>query len=197
MNEGPTTERDADALDRRIETLVQGDCRDCRKALCRHEALLSLVLGFSDRPLCLVCSSRVLSRESREFRDAALLHVRRRDCFHEVWLRAGEREGFGRVDRPACLFGDEEEATTTPVVASTPPADPAAPTADYDAGDAGCGDLVLELRMRLRALAPGTVLRLRALDAGAPADIPAWCGLTGHALLRAEHPLYWIRRKDD
>ena len=61
----------------------------------------------------------------------------------------------------------------------------------------GCGDLVLELRMRLKAMRPGTVLKVTAHDPGAPEDIPAWCGLTGHFLLSAEHPNYWIKRKED
>ena len=68
--------------------------------------------------------------------------------------------------------------------------------ATWDAGDLGCGDLVLQLRFRMEALAPGAVLRLTALDAGAPADLPAWCRLTGHTLLAADHPVYLIRRKE-
>jgi len=51
--------------------------------------------------------------------------------------------------------------------------------------------------MRMRALAPRQVLRLVALDSGAHADIPAWCGMTGHALVHAAHPVYFIRRKDN
>lgn len=68
--------------------------------------------------------------------------------------------------------------------------------AEWDAGGMGCGDLVLQLRLRLRALGPGEVLLLTALDPGAPEDVPAWCGLTGHALVGSEHPRYWIRRKE-
>ena len=67
---------------------------------------------------------------------------------------------------------------------------------DWDAGDLACGDLVLTLRGRMEALRPGQVLRLVALDAGAPADLPAWCRLTGHTLLAADHPVYLIRRKE-
>ena len=66
----------------------------------------------------------------------------------------------------------------------------------WDAGDLGCGDLVLQLRFRMEALSPGAVLRLVALDPGARADVPAWCRLTGHALVAAEHPVYFIRRKE-
>jgi tRNA 2-thiouridine synthesizing protein A len=73
---------------------------------------------------------------------------------------------------------------------------PVAVDAEWDAGDLGCGELVLTLRGRLQALAPGQVLRLIARDPGAPADIPAWCRLTGHLLVLARHPVYLIRRKE-
>ena len=66
----------------------------------------------------------------------------------------------------------------------------------WDAGDMGCGDLVLELRHRMEALRPGQVLALVARDPGAPADIPAWCRMTGHALVAEQHPTYIIRRKE-
>jgi tRNA 2-thiouridine synthesizing protein A len=68
--------------------------------------------------------------------------------------------------------------------------------AEWNAGDLGCGDLVLALRLRLEAMPPGRVLKLTALDSGARADIPAWCRLTGHALLDERHPVYLIRRKE-
>ena len=69
--------------------------------------------------------------------------------------------------------------------------------AQWDAGDLGCGELVLELRFRLSALGPGELFRLIALDPGAPADIPAWCRMTGHTLVGIEHPVYLIQRKED
>lgn len=59
-----------------------------------------------------------------------------------------------------------------------------------------CGDLVLALRGRLNALAGGTVLKVTARDPAAPLDLPAWCRLTGHRLLAAEHPDYFIQRKE-
>jgi tRNA 2-thiouridine synthesizing protein A len=60
----------------------------------------------------------------------------------------------------------------------------------------GCGDLVFQLRMHLLPLKPGAVLKITARDPGAPEDLPAWCRLTGHTLVRSEHPLYWIKRKE-
>jgi len=67
----------------------------------------------------------------------------------------------------------------------------------WDAGNTGCGELLIELRSRLKNLAPGELLQLVARDPGAQEDLPAWCNLTGHKLLKAEHPLYVIQRKDD
>lgn len=66
----------------------------------------------------------------------------------------------------------------------------------WNAGDLGCGDLVLALRQRVRA-EPGKVFKVTALDPGAPADIPAWCGMTGNLLLAhdpATHA-FWVRAK--
>lgn len=66
----------------------------------------------------------------------------------------------------------------------------------WDAGDMGCGDLVLHLRFRLREMQPGQVLRVRATDSGARHDLPAWCGMTGEELVGTdpERHYYWIRR---
>lgn len=72
------------------------------------------------------------------------------------------------------------------------------PVADeWDAGTLGCGELVLELRARLGALAPGARLRLVARDPGVPEDLPAWCRLTGHRLVAAEPPIFILQRKAD
>jgi len=64
----------------------------------------------------------------------------------------------------------------------------------WNAGDMGCGELLLGLRKRLRAM-PGRVLKLVATDAGAPEDIPSYCRMTGHVLVRAAAPAYWIRAR--
>ena len=67
---------------------------------------------------------------------------------------------------------------------------------EWNAGDLGCGDLVLQLMLRMNALRAGEVLRLVALDPGAPADIPAWCRMTGHTLVDEAPPVYLIRKKE-
>lgn len=70
--------------------------------------------------------------------------------------------------------------------------------AEWDAGDLGCGPLVLDLRKRLRTM-PGRVLKLRALDLGAPEDLPAWCRITRNELVHhdANTRSFWIRSRLD
>jgi tRNA 2-thiouridine synthesizing protein A len=55
---------------------------------------------------------------------------------------------------------------------------------------------VFELALRVKKMKPGETLELIARDPGAPVDLPAWCRMTGHTLVSANHPLYLIRRKD-
>lgn len=69
------------------------------------------------------------------------------------------------------------------------------PNDHWDAGDMGCGELILKLKMRFRLMPPGAVLWLRAEDPGAIEDIPAWCQMTENSLLHQQHPEYWIRKK--
>jgi tRNA 2-thiouridine synthesizing protein A len=64
-----------------------------------------------------------------------------------------------------------------------------------DVGDTLCGELALMLKIEINKLEPGQVVKVIARDPAAPQDIPAWCALTGHAILLAEHPNYWIQRK--
>ena len=61
---------------------------------------------------------------------------------------------------------------------------------EWNAGDLGCGDLLLPLPGRLRQMSPGQVLLLTASDAYAPQDIPAYCALTGHRPEGMSHPRY-------
>ena len=90
----------------------------------------------------------------------------------------------------------QKHSTTTTVTEFSPsPVLPSQSTEEWDAGDLGCGDLVLALRVRLKALPSGAVLTVRATDPAAPEDLPSWCRLTGHTMIDAKHPSYTIRRK--
>jgi tRNA 2-thiouridine synthesizing protein A len=68
---------------------------------------------------------------------------------------------------------------------------------EWDAGDLACGPMLLALKGRLERLRPGQAFRLVTRDEGAPVDVPAWCRLTGHPLLHAMHPVYYVARRKD
>ncbi len=67
------------------------------------------------------------------------------------------------------------------------------PDARFDGGETGCGELLLDLLLFTKRQSPGSVIEVRALDPGAPLEIPAWCRLTGNELIAAAHPLYMLR----
>lgn len=90
---------------------------------------------------------------------------------------------------------DSQSAAGTPAAAGAPAPVPVADR--WDAGDLGCGELVVELRARLMALAGGSGFELIAHDPGVREDLPAWCRLTGHLLAHAEPPRYLIIRRED
>jgi TusA-related sulfurtransferase len=51
-----------------------------------------------------------------------------------------------------------------------------------DLGEQGCGQLIMELMLAMRALAPGQTLLVTAYDPAAAGDIGAWCRMTGNTL---------------
>jgi tRNA 2-thiouridine synthesizing protein A len=173
-------------------------CRRCECALCHHETLFSLSMGFKNAPLCCSCLAAEFQREPAQMRDELWSYVLHRPCHRAGWAWANREEGYDPAALPACLWPYPRSASQRPRATAT--AEKACdPSVDevWDAGPMGCGDLVLELRLRLRAMKAHQILRLTATDPGAREDIPAWCRLTGHTLLSAKHPQYWIERKED
>ena len=83
----------------------------------------------------------------------------------------------------------QESATANAVAA------PPSFAAEWDAGHVGCGEALIQLRLRFRPLVTGDVFRLITRDMAAPVEIPAWCRVTGRQLVYAEHPEYWIEQK--
>ncbi len=199
---------DPGTLARRIEHVVtvldrhaRSLCAACDGAVCGHHVLFSLAAGHEDEPLCLPCLAVELGRPVAGVRDGLLKYVLSKECLRRGWRLAHAREGVSADSMPPCSWpldgsGAAPSGGVAPPAPSPEPLHDARPDSTWDAGQLGCGELVLELRRRVERLAPGGVLLLRALDSGAPEDIPAWCRLTGHALVREEHPDYWIRRKD-
>ncbi len=169
-------------------------CFRCARSICFHEYVLSVVTGFKTTPHCTACLASGLGRSPADFLRDAYNYIRRQTCYRRGWQWASQQENQP-IEQPPCIWPVAPALPQTPL--SVPGADtPAAPGDIWDAGDMACGELVLKLRLRLTSMRPGQALLLIAQDPGAPADIPAWCRLTGHRLLSAEHPQYWIQRKN-
>jgi tRNA 2-thiouridine synthesizing protein A len=191
-----TTEdgRKTEALLRDLEGLGEAKCGGCGGSLGPHAFVASVALGFKDRPRCAACLADALGREKQGFLEHLGHYIRSKDCFRAGWAWADRKRGHA-CEEPGATWLEEESMGREGRAAPEPVA--VGGSAAWDAGDMGCGYLVLELRQRLRALAPGQVLEVRATDPGAPEDIPAWCGLTGNRLVRAQPPRYWVERKKD
>ena len=193
--------RTAEALIRDMETMSGAGCADCHTPLCNHHLLISIVLGFKNAARCLECLGHILQRDPGPLLDSLHSYIRQRECYRIAWEWAGTTKGAVMDGIPSCLGNHTEDGVMSGTLSvrqrpDTAYPDSLDPNAEWDAGDMGCGDLVLELRTRLQSMKPGNILKLQARDPGAPEDLPAWCRLTGHKLLLAEHPYYWIRRKE-
>lgn len=174
-------------------------CKGCGAEVHVLEGAVGMFLGSRGTPRCLDCLARLYGREPQELAHSAARQMARLDCYRAGWDHA--RALLRRAgDWPPVRFPCDLEADSHPPE-DRAPASPAATTGTdaifWDAGDTSCGDLVLELRERLQGLPPGALLRVRSLDPGAVEDIPAWCRVTGHALLSATHPDYLLCRRDE
>jgi tRNA 2-thiouridine synthesizing protein A len=52
-----------------------------------------------------------------------------------------------------------------------------------DAGESGCGHLVMMAYQAMKSLKPGETLEVLSNDEAADLDLTAWCYMTGHSLL--------------
>ena len=185
----------AEDVVRLVNELTGRTCPLCRRPLCGHEVVASVLLGLKNDPRCLECMARDLGHESRVFVDQVRAQVRHRECFEAGWQHSDTLDHGAMPCRARSSATDESIITAIADDVSDATDHPA--DAAFDAGDMGCGDLVLELRIQLKSLRAGSVLHVTARDPGAPEDLPAWCRLTGHTMLAQGHPEYWIRRRPD
>jgi TusA-related sulfurtransferase len=68
-----------------------------------------------------------------------------------------------------------------------------------DAGEKGCGELLILVFRAMKAMRPGEILEVVAYSAGAPQDIPAWCRMTRNPLVAVERtkPACFFIRKGE
>lgn len=163
------------------------NCAECGIALCGHDRLRARALIGANTVRCLACMARRTQSDPSELESRLNGYIGRRECYAAAWAS---------IDSSVC----GHHLLTGAQPANPPPTAPAAAWSSanekWDAGDLGCGDLVLPLRAKLRGLPPGTLLHLRATDPAAPVDLSAWCRLTGHLLVASAPPEYLIQRRN-
>lgn len=182
----------AEDLVLQAESRIASPCVGCGAPLCGHHIIASIAAGVRDEPRCPGCLAAALGREASELAADLARYLGDRDCYRGAWAAFTRREPDCGAAALVAERGDEYDAAAT----REPPIDLPPFDDDWNAGDLGCGELVLELRIRLRRLTPPAVIRVIARDPGAPQDLPAWCRLTGHALVAASPPQYFIRTKE-
>jgi tRNA 2-thiouridine synthesizing protein A len=186
-----------------LKIIRETSCTNCGKAICGHEALMSLTMGFKNEPRCWHCLAYALGHGKEALRDRMASFITSRLCYNEGWLWANQEEGTTPGEHPRCLWPEhpaaKESLATLPefqdengIIASSIDA---TYVVEWDAGGMACGDLVLELRTRMQPLEHGQIFKVLATDPGAEKDLPSWCRMTGNALLAANHPIYLIRKK--
>jgi tRNA 2-thiouridine synthesizing protein A len=200
----PDDQDEVEALLCSLKSIRACQCVGCGKSVCAHESLMSLVMGFKDAPRCLQCLSADLAQKKEELRDHLVGLITKRLCYNEGWVWANREEGFAANDLPGCLWPKDNasekdgQATAAPFARSHDLSGSDLLSkfdVEWDAGDMGCGDLVLELRMRMQSLQSGWIMKLRAANSGAEKDIPSWCRMTGNTLLLQQRPFYIIKKK--
>lgn len=65
----------------------------------------------------------------------------------------------------------------------------------WDAGDIGCGQFIVGVKRQLAEMQAGELLEITTHNAGASADLAAWCRMTGHALVSTHRPVYVLKKQ--
>jgi 5-methyltetrahydropteroyltriglutamate--homocysteine methyltransferase len=82
------------------------------------------------------------------------------------------------------------------------PRHPVAPDFSFDGGSLDCGSgLLLLIRKHLDPLRPGQLMEVRSTETSVEEDLPAWCRLTGNALVswtrEGANRAFLIRKKGE
>lgn len=67
----------------------------------------------------------------------------------------------------------------------------------WNAGEAGCGALIVGLKREIDRIDAGELLEVTATDPAAFIDLAAWCEMTGNTLVAENAPTYVLKRTND
>lgn len=101
-----------------------------------------------------------------------------------------EAEWHATLAELVCEIPQPEETLQAPMTQPMLNAD-----AFHDAGDEGCGyGPITEIAKKMKQLATGKTLEVRATDPTVAVDLPAWCRLAGHEFVKHVDDRYLIKR---
>jgi hypothetical protein len=169
--------RTTQSLIRDLERLRDVLCAGCGQPVGLHQVLMAVAIGFKDSPRCLSCLGAAWERPPVQLRDWLFDYIRQRQCYLDAWNWLNRAAGLGEGVMPPSLQSLDSSAGSQITNgarlcpkdqpqhsrASEPAAAGSATTAalrtlhahaEWDAGEMGCGDLVLELRLRLQSMPP-------------------------------------------
>ncbi|HYC79082.1 MAG TPA: hypothetical protein VEI02_15790, partial [Planctomycetota bacterium] len=93
MHAGRSDEVRAETLLRDADRLRGAPCTGCGTALCGHDVIAAVLLGFRDAPRCARCVALGLGSDPEAFAAEVRSAAFRRDCYREAWETTTEREG--------------------------------------------------------------------------------------------------------
>ena len=84
-------------------------CKRCESALCHHESLFSISMGFKNAPLCCACLAAELEREPLQMHNKLWSFIVHRPCHRAGWAWANREEGVMTLALSPDVFGRPPE----------------------------------------------------------------------------------------
>ncbi|MEK7487586.1 MAG: hypothetical protein AABZ60_24920 [Planctomycetota bacterium] len=79
-------------------------CAQCKKIICFHEILFSIVMGYKNAPHCTFCLAQETEKTDIEFRKQIYRHIQQKSCWKMTWDWCTTQEGFASANLPSCLW---------------------------------------------------------------------------------------------
>jgi TusA-related sulfurtransferase len=67
--------------------------------------------------------------------------------------------------------------------------------AEWDTGNLSSGEILIQLKKKMAAMNPGSILRLKSKESGLKDALFSWSLLTGNKLLKSKESEFYIKRK--
>src|ERR1041385_9235579 len=94
---------DGSELIQQLEEKAGVHCKSCGAALCSHQVLVSIALGFGNAPRCLKCPATAMNQSPEQLVRSMVAYFQRRACIWTAWKWASQKEGSEASTIPSCM----------------------------------------------------------------------------------------------